>query len=144
MSFINLNCCKSADVASPQIKFPASEKSEYGFPVIANPVRHAEAAATARNYWGHRFKVTGDPRNCVPDVNGEWHNGKGPFYECENWTEADDGSGEGCGFEARHLTEVYAETLEWTPTLLDHYWDQGIKEAGTRFLENGKFVVSYE
>jgi hypothetical protein len=41
------------------------------------------------------------------------------------------------------MEQVRLDTLAWTPTLLDHYWEHGIDGAGVAFLEKGKFVLQY-
>jgi hypothetical protein len=42
------------------------------------------------------------------------------------------------------MEHVRLNTLAWTPTLLDHYWERGIDDAGMVFLKDGKFVRRYK
>lgn len=106
--------------------------------MIAKPVKHAETAANIRASW-EQLEIKGDPSECEPDAYGRSHP---PDYICAHWDE--DEYGGGCTFQGRIMSQVSAETLEWSPTLLDHYWENGIKGAGIVFLENAKFVRSYE
>jgi hypothetical protein len=108
-----------------------------GFPVIANPVRHAEIVANVKGAWVD-VPIRGDPWECAPDAEGRRH---APDHQCANWIEND--YGEGCGVNGRRKAEIELETLEWTPTLLDYYWEHGIEGSGMPFLKKAKFVVPY-
>jgi hypothetical protein len=83
-------------------------------------------------------EIRGDPAECGPNVEGERHSGT---YECANWDEEEHGGG--CKVAGHRMEHVRLNTLAWTPTLLDHYWEHGIDGAGMAFLEKGKFVREY-
>jgi hypothetical protein len=102
-----------------------------------NPVRHAEIVANAMSSWDN-ITIQGDPHECAPDAEGKRH---AADYRCSNYGEDD--YGEGCAVAGRRMAQVELETLEWTPTLLDHCWEHGIEGPGMQFLDKAKFVVSY-
>jgi hypothetical protein len=102
-----------------------------------NPVRHAEIVANAMSSWDN-ITIQGDPHECAPDAEGKRH---AADYRCSNYGEDD--YGEGWAVAGRRMAQVELETLEWTPTLLDHYWEHGIEGPGMQFLDKAKSVVSY-
>lgn len=124
--------------ANLQIKFPQSARTKHGFPVIVNPVRHAEIVANIQASWTD-VAIQGDPHECAPDAQGKRH---AADYQCSNWVENDYGCG--CAVDGRRKAEIRLETLEWTPTLLDHYWEHGIEGSGMEFLGKANFVWRYE
>lgn len=80
----------------------------------------------------------GDPWACAPDAEGKRH---APDHRCANWDEND--YGEGCEVGGRRKAQIRLETFEWTPTLLDHYWEHGIEGSGMEFLATANFVYRY-
>lgn len=122
--------------ANLQVKFPQSARTKHGFPVIVNPVRHAEIVANIQASWTD-VPMQGDPHECAPDAQGNRH---AADYQCSNWTEDD----YGCAVDGRRKAQIGLETLEWTPTLLDHYWQHGIEGSGMEFLGKANFVWRYE
>jgi hypothetical protein len=106
--------------------------------VVVKPVQHAEivAAAVASQV---QLEIRGDPGECGPNVRGERHS---ETYECANWDEEEHGGG--CKVAGHRMEHVRLNTLAWTPTLLDHYWERGIDDAGMVFLKDGKFVRRYK
>lgn len=122
-----------------QIKFPASEKGKRGFPVIAKIVNHADDVANEYASF-ENLEIHGDPWACGPDATGVRH---APNFKCANAILDEVGNVIGCRVHRRRVAKKSLEAFEWTPTLLDHYWKHGIQGAGTEFLKNGNFLVSY-
>lgn len=123
--------------ANMQIKFPQSVRTKHGFPVIVNPVRHAEIVANIKASWTD-VRILEVPYECAPNAEGERH---AADYQCTNWAEGEDGCG--CAMGGRRKAQIELEILEWTPTLLDHYWERGIEGPGMEFLRKN-FVQHYE
>lgn len=103
-----------------------------------NPVRHAELAASIQASWTD-IHIQGDRHECAPDAEGKRHAAE---YRCSN--RAKDDYGSGCAVDGRRKAQIELETLEWTPTLLDHYWEHGIEGSGMKFLKEASFVSRYE
>lgn len=106
--------------------------------MIAKPVSHAEIVASVRGSWDD-LATYDNQDQCSPNAEGKCHP---PEYECVNWVEGEYGCG--CKVQGRRMAELTMESMEWTPTLLDHYWEHGIEGPGMEFLERSKFVWSYE
>jgi hypothetical protein len=100
-------------------------------------VRHAEIVANTEGSWSE-VNIKGDPSECEPNAEGIRH---AADRECAHYDEYDYGGG--CAINARRRAQIRLRTLEWTPTLLDHYWEHGIQGPGVQFLEKAEFVKSY-
>jgi hypothetical protein len=105
--------------------------------VIVNPVRHTEIVANTMNLWD-KITIKGDRWECAPDAEGKRH---APERRCANWIESD--YGDGCAVDGRRKAQISLGTLEWTPTLLDYYWEHGIEGPGMQFLKGANFVMPY-
>lgn len=82
-----------------------------------------------------------DPWQCGVDVMGKSHapldtcpNTVYDSFECEHYCVAQ---------ELRKFT-LQREMLEWLPTMIEFYWQNGIQSDQVEFLETGNFVRQYE
>ena len=112
-------------------------RTKHGYHVIVNPVQHADIVANAKASFDDVL-IRGDSWGCAPDSEGKRH---AADHRCANWSEND--CGEGCEVGVRRKAQIRLETLKWTPTLLDHYWEHGIEGPGMEFLATANFVWSY-
>ena len=111
--------------------------TKHGFEVVVNPIRHADIVANAKASFDD-VSIRGDAWECAPDPEGKRH---AAAHQCANWVKDD--YGEGCVVDGRRKAQIRLETLEWTPTLLDHYWEHGIEGPGMEFLATANFVRLY-
>ena len=79
---------------------------------------------------------------CEVDVMGRSHE---PFKSCFNETfDQRPGRDTYCKMQAIMDLEVQKEDHEWLPSMLEHFWQNGIGSKGVEYLRPTGFIHSYE
>ena len=81
-----------------------------------------------------------EPSSCGIDASSTRH---AKNIICENYYYYSDFE-EGCAVERNAKLRQQIDTLEWTPALLDYFWQHGIERDGLQFLGRAGFVWLYK